>query len=137
MAQLIDTSVFIEMERRRVPVPDLLDRLPEGGAALAAITASELFVGIHRADSEARRLERVTYVEQVVRDVAVIPFDLDIARVRARVFVEMRAAGLQIGQHDLQIAATALTLGYDVLTSNLRDFRRVPGLRVQSFADLT
>lgn len=136
MAYLIDTSVFVETERRRISIPDLLDRLPEGEAALAAVTASELFIGVHRADAEVRRLERTAYVEQIVRDVPVIAFDLEIARTHARVAVEMRAAGIQIGTHDLQIAATALFLGYDVLTINLRDFQRVPGLRLQSFADL-
>ena len=36
-----------------------------------------------------------------------------------------------IGAHDLQIAATALAWGYAVLTDNLRDFHRVPGLEVR------
>ncbi len=50
---------------------------------------------------------------------------------------DMTRSGVQIGEHDLQIAATALTLDYAVLTANLRDFSRVPGLRVEDFADLS
>jgi len=135
MAALIDTSVFIDAERQRIPVADLLDRLPDE-PAIAAITASELLVGIYHADSENRRLRREAFVEEIIRSVPVIVFDLDIARIHARLTAEMRAAGLQIGQHDLQIAATAVTVGCAVLTANLRDFRRVPGLLVQSLADL-
>jgi tRNA(fMet)-specific endonuclease VapC len=133
MARLIDTSVFIEEERRRTPVPDLLDRLGGTEIALAAITASELLVGVHRAAPEARRIQRETYVEQVITNIPTIAFDVNIARVHARLAADMRSSGLPIGEHDLQIAATALALGYEVLTMNLRDFRRVPGLQVQSF----
>jgi predicted nucleic acid-binding protein len=43
----------------------------------------------------------------------------------------LAAAGQLIGDRDLLIAATALTHGYDLLTNNLRDFARVPGLRVR------
>jgi tRNA(fMet)-specific endonuclease VapC len=136
MAALIDTSIFIDAERQRMPVADLLTRLPDE-PALAAITASELVVGIHHAHSEARRLLRQAFVDDVIGALPVVAFDLDIARVHARLSTEMRRAGVQIGQHDLQIAATAITLGYDLLTTNLRDFRRVHGLQVQSLENLT
>ena len=61
----------------------------------------------------------------------VLPFDLLVARVHARVSAQLLDAGRLIGAHDLLIAATALAHGYAVLTQNLRDFRRVPGLDVR------
>ena len=61
----------------------------------------------------------------------VIPFDLPAARIHGRLLARLLDAGQAIGAYDLMIAATALTHGYDVLTLNLRDFERVPGLVVR------
>jgi predicted nucleic acid-binding protein len=43
----------------------------------------------------------------------------------------LRRAGNLIAPHDLMIGATALLHGYDVLTHNVRDFDRLPGLKVR------
>ena len=43
----------------------------------------------------------------------------------------MGAAGMPVSAHDLQIAATAIAVDFDVFTHNLRDFERIPGLRVR------
>jgi tRNA(fMet)-specific endonuclease VapC len=43
----------------------------------------------------------------------------------------LRSSGLTIGPYDAIIAATALANGYDVLTDNIREFSRVPGLVVR------
>ena len=69
------------------------------------------------------------FVENLLRVVRVIPFDLTIARVHARL-----RAGIprnrQIGVHDLMIGATAVALGYAVLTRDRRSFPRIPDLQV-------
>ena len=99
--------------------------------AIAAITASELLVGIHRATSQAHRVRRSAFVEGALAELPVLAFDLDAARVHASLSAEMSASGQVIGSHDLLIAATALANNYDVLTTNTRDFGRVPGLVVR------
>ncbi|SRR6266542_3560987 len=137
MAHLIDTSVFIAEERRGAPVADVLDHLGDADVAIAAVTASELLVGVFRARPEWRQLARGRYVEEVLRRITAIAFNLTIARVHARLTADLTSAGVRIGEHDLQIAATALTFGYAVLTANVRDFGRVPGLVVANFADLS
>ena len=58
----------------------------------------------------------------------VLPFDLLVARTHARIWARLAAAGTTVGQHDLQIAATALAHGYRVATGDERSFPRVPGL---------
>lgn len=131
MAGLIDTSVVIELERRGYPPQALNPVAPGEATALAAITASELLAGLHRATASARRRQREAFVEFVLADVLILPFDLAAARTHARLAAELAAAGQAIGPNDLLIAATALTSGYDVLTHNLRHFRWVPGLVVR------
>jgi predicted nucleic acid-binding protein len=63
-------------------------------------------------------------------DVPVRPVTLAIARLAGRIEGQQEAIGVQFAFEDLLIGATALHLGYEVATSNLRDFRRIPGLSV-------
>jgi tRNA(fMet)-specific endonuclease VapC len=132
MAQLIDTSVLIAVERQGRSLADLRAELTGEEIAIAAITASELLVGTHFADA-ARRQQREAYVEDVLESIALVYFDLHVARIHARLVYEMSRAGLQIGAHDLQIAATAVADDYGLVTLNVREFRRVPGLSVYPY----
>jgi predicted nucleic acid-binding protein len=131
MAQLIDTSVLIDLERRGVPGP-AVDALFEGEvAALSSITASELLTGIYRTPSDTQKAKRLAFVESIFRLYPVLTFDLKVARIHARIWAELTSVGQMIGAYDLIIAATALTHDYEVLTLNLREFERVPGLVVR------
>lgn len=131
MAQLIDSSIFIEMERRGRQLADLVAAMADEPVALASITASELLTGIDHANTPARRLRREAVVEATLTLIPVLPFDLLVVRTHARLWAQLAAAGQLIGAHDLLIAATALAHGYAVLAQNVRDFRRVPGLVVR------
>ena len=131
MAQLIDTSVLISLERQRRPISDLTTAASSEPMALAAITASELLVGVLRSDSPQRRLRGEAFVEAVLEYIPVLPFDPRVARVHADIWAVLAATGQGIGFNDTMIAATALAHGYSVLTDNIRDFNRVPGLEVR------
>src|SRR4051794_35382642 len=114
MAQLIDTSVFIALERSRLSVDHLRGSMPGESAALAVVTASEMLAGVYRADTPEPRARREAFVEEVLATLPVIAFDLSVARLYARIGEDMRAMGRPVGAHDLQIAATALAHGYTV-----------------------
>lgn len=130
MAQLIDSSVIIGMERRGRTLQDLAALTPDEPIVRASITASELLVGAHRADTPERRLRREHFVEALLARVPVIPVDLVVARVHARLWADLATAGQLIGPHDLLIAACAVAHGHDLLTENVREFQRVPRLVV-------
>jgi tRNA(fMet)-specific endonuclease VapC len=130
MARLIDTSVIIKFERQGHH-QRLFSALTAGEAlAVSSITASELLLGAERADTEDRRQQRFGFVDAVLRLIPALPFDLQAARVHARIQAQLLSAGQQIGANDLFIAATALAHNMPVLTENIRDFERVPGLVV-------
>lgn len=131
MAQLIDSSIFIALERRGQALSALVESVPDEPVALASITASELLIGVHRADTPTRRLRRQAFVEAILESVPVLAFDLRVARTHAEIWSQLAAAGQVIGAHDLLIAATARTHGYAVLTHNPREFGRVPDLVVR------
>lgn len=128
MAILIDASVLIAAERGALSLKDLLEHAAEE-VALAAITASELLHGVHRVTG-ARRASREAFVERLLAQVAIVPFDLVCARVHARLWADLSARGISAGAHDLLIAATAVATRAKVATRDKRSFPRIPGLTV-------
>jgi predicted nucleic acid-binding protein len=133
MVVLIDSSVLIAAERGAINWSALAGREDEPQVAMAAITASELLHGVHRADVEDRRTRREAYVERLLATLPVLPFDLTAARLHARIWADLASRGLQVGAHDLLIAATALAAGGAVATRDTQSFSRIPGLTVLSW----
>ena len=147
MGTLLDTTVFIDLERaaRRLrpagAMAEVSARLedqlePDEEVGIAAITASELLHGVHRASPE-HRARREAFVEAVLAAFPPLPFGLLAARAHARIWAELAAAGQDVGAHDRLVAATAITAGWRVGTANLRHFGRIAGLEVLtiSFTD--
>ncbi|MCF7983012.1 MAG: type II toxin-antitoxin system VapC family toxin [Thiohalocapsa sp.] len=136
MGLLLDTNVLIRAERLARSERGGLDFTPwagRGHALISAVTASELLVGVHRANSEARRIRRSAFVEAVLAALPISDFTLEVARTHAEIVAALRKQGLSIGAHDAIIAATALAGGHAVLTTDVDDFGRVPGLEVLCF----
>jgi tRNA(fMet)-specific endonuclease VapC len=133
---ILDTSILIESERRGQGVEDILrsmrDVHGEIDVALSAVSAVELTHGIYRARSEADRDRRRVFVEGVFQDLIVHPLTLQIAQLAGRIEGEQAARGISIAIEDLIIGATALHLGFDVVTRNLRHFQTIPSLNVLS-----
>lgn len=130
MGALIDSSVLIAAERTKLGLDELLRDHGAEEIAIAAISASELLHGVHRAATPAQLTRREAFVESILAVVPVIPFDVVTARVHARLWAQLASKGVNVGAHDLLIGATALTVGYDVATRDKRSFPKIPGLRV-------
>jgi tRNA(fMet)-specific endonuclease VapC len=127
MAFLIDTSVLVDAERGGTA----LQRVPRDEEhSISVITVSELLHGIHRAKDGTRQMQRQAFVENVLAELEALAITNEVARVHAGIWAELETAGEMIGVHDLWIAATALTQGLQVATTNAREFERVPGLSV-------
>jgi tRNA(fMet)-specific endonuclease VapC len=142
MGTVLDTTVFIELERAMRALPteramkEVAQRLEvqlgeSEDVGIAAITASELLHGVHRATNEHRG-RRETFVESLLAAFPVIAFDLLVARVHARLWAGLASSGGEVGAHDRLVAATALSAGWQVGTANIRHFNRIPGLDVTS-----
>lgn len=129
MGVVVDTGVFVHWERRTPSTAKVLNQL-EVPAFISVVTASELLVGVHRADSPTRREIRSRFVETLLTQFAILQVTLDVARQHAALSTELSQRGTPIGYHDAWIAATALSYGYAVMTMNVREFSRVPDLEV-------
>lgn len=94
------------------------------------MTIAELVHGAYRAKTQMQQQQRLEFIERLSSDVPIYPVTLDIARLAGRIEGQQQAMGIQFAFEDLLIGATALHLGYNVATLNLRDFKRIPGLSV-------
>ena len=136
MGLILDSSLLIAKERGKFDLAGFLATRNEP-IALAAITASELLHGCHRAMTVQQKVKRTEYVEWVLSKFEVVPFALPEARQHARIWAELAAQGKSVGSNDLLIAATALSLGFTVATGNVREFSYVPGLSLVDEGELS
>jgi tRNA(fMet)-specific endonuclease VapC len=132
MGVVIDTGVFIRWERE-VGKIDFSQWSSLGEPCISVITESELKVGIHRANNEERRARRSLFVSAVLANVVILSIDSKIADIHAQLMAVQTQNGTTIDPHDNWIAATALTYGYELLTTNVSEFNRVAKLRVISY----
>lgn len=134
MGLILDSSVIIAGERRGHTVRQILEQLKstygEIEAGLSVVTIVELVHGVQRAGTEERRHRRQAFVDELIRDMPVHPITIETARLAGRIEGDQAAHGVTIAFEDLLIAATALQLGFGVVTGNVRHFELIPGLQV-------
>jgi len=135
VAVLIDASILIEAERGRLDLEPHVARHRDEESFLSVITASELLHGVHRATRADVRAKRSAFVEGILERFPLLSVDLACARAHAQIWAELRQAGAMIGPHDLWLAATCLAHGLTMVTANLREFERVPGLAVELWSE--
>lgn len=131
MAVLIDASILIEYERGRLDLERHLSQRQQEEFFLSVVTASELLHGVHRAVQPEVRARRSAFAEALLERFPLLPIDLATARAHAQVWAELAAAGQMIGPNDLWLAATGLAHGLTMVTANIRELARVPGLAVE------
>ncbi|MBW3539367.1 MAG: type II toxin-antitoxin system VapC family toxin [Planctomycetes bacterium] len=129
MGLMVDTNVLIRFEKSGDSI-DFSSWESSEEVYISVVIVSELLMGVHRADTEERREHRSAFVEAIVSRVSVLDFTVASARVHAEIHAELARKGQMIGAHDLIIAATARHHDLSLLTDNVEEFSRVPGLRV-------
>ena len=132
MGIVIDTDVWVLAEKAANKLN--LDRWTQfGGAYMSAITASELLVGVERANTPQRKAQRGAFVEYLLASVPILEFSAPVARTHARMLAAL-PNGKTATAHDALIAATALHHGHALLTRNVPDFVIFAGLNVETFS---
>jgi predicted nucleic acid-binding protein len=132
VAYLFDTDAVSEVLRPK-PLPTFLEWLrgvPREDQFISAITVGELYHGAYRSAARERHLTNIE--ERVLPAVTVLPYDASVAKVFGELRAALEGAGTRLDDADLQIVSTALHHGLELVTGNIRHFRRVPGLRVNS-----
>jgi len=131
MGIIFDTSEIITLERNRQKIEEIIHGREDDFFGISVITVAELLHGVERADTETRKINRQAFVEKVIDFFPIYNLDVTIARIYARIWASLAQKNLTVGAHDLIIAATAISLNYTVITSNLRDYKKIEGLKVE------
>lgn len=130
---MLDTNICIYIQRERPPqVLAHFARLKPGDAVISVITWGELQYGAARSQQRGKVLELLQAFVSLV-PVASMPDTAGENYGAIRAALEIK--GEPIGNNDLWIAAHAKAAGLTLVSNNLREFKRVLGLKVQNWAE--
>jgi tRNA(fMet)-specific endonuclease VapC len=130
---MLDTNICIYIIRRKpIEVQKRFERLKAGEAVLSAITFGELQYG---AAKSTQRDFVLASLEELTAFLPVLALSVDASRQYGILRAALEAKGKPIGNNDLWIAAHAKAEGLSLVTNNEREFKRVPGLKLENWID--
>lgn len=130
---LLDTDTFVYIRRGRpTEALEKFRQLQPGDAALSVITYGELVYGIEKSQQGFAAFH---LLDQMTELIAVLPLPEQAARVYGSIRATLARKGEAIGANDLWIAAHAMTAGLILVSNNVREFRRVPGLKLENWVE--
>ena len=131
MVLLLDTDICIYLIREKPR--SILDRFNQhavGDLGISVITLAELEYGVSKSSKPAKNKEAL---DQFVAPLDVAAFDRSATAAYGKLRAMLEKKGQSIGAMDLLIAAHALALNVRLVTHNVREFGRVPGLRIETW----
>jgi len=130
MAWLLDTNILIAITKANPAVRLYLQRHADHEILLSSVVLAEIEHGI--AKSTKREYNRRIF-EEISKTFKIIPFSVQAARHYGELRTYLEKRGIPIGSNDTFIAAEALAQGATLVTDNVREFSRVPGLLVENW----
>ena len=128
---LLDTSICIYTIRQRPPaVRARFEAYQPGELAISSITLSEMAYGAAKSQKPEQNRQSLL---QFLLPLEIPNYDATAAETYGKIRAELERAGTPMGAMDLMIAAHALSLNLTLITHNLKEFQRVPGLQAESW----
>jgi tRNA(fMet)-specific endonuclease VapC len=132
MKVMLDTNICIYLIKQRPPsVLERFTAFPVGEIGISVITLAELEYGASKSSLPKKNREAL---QQFVVPLELAEWNAEAAFTYGRIRTALEKKGHLVGAMDLLIAAHALSLGVRLVTNNEREFKRVPGLRVENWA---
>ena len=128
---LLDTDTLIYSLKGEPTVLDNFRRHAAEPKAVSVITYGELVFGAQASQRVTENLAKVYRLKEIFPLVDVTPAIMDIF---GALKAELRKNGTPVDDFDLLIGATAITMGYRVVTNNERHYTKIPGLEVVNWA---
>jgi len=130
MLYLLDTNIISDLIRNpQGKAAKRIAKVGEDKICTSIVVAAELRYG--GAKSGSQRLARA--VDELLSEIKVLPFDVPADVEYAAIRSKLEASGKPIGGNDLLIAAHASVLGATMVTGNVEEFTRVPGLKLENW----
>jgi tRNA(fMet)-specific endonuclease VapC len=130
LTYMLDTNICIYVMKRYPPdLREKFNALAEQ-LCISSITLGELHYG---AEKSTRRADNLIAIDQFVARLDILPFSEKAAAHYGQVRAELERAGRPSGPHDMQIGGHARSEGLIVVTNNMREFARMPGVRVENW----
>ena len=130
---LLDTNICIYIAKQRPPsVAARFAKLAAGSVGMSLITYGELRYGAEKSSQRGSTLEKLERLKSII---PVITPDAAVGERYGAIRAHLERAGTPIGNNDLWIAAHALSLGVTLISNNLREFERVPKLKLDNWVE--
>jgi tRNA(fMet)-specific endonuclease VapC len=130
LAYMLDTNICIYvMKTYPSALREKFNALAEQ-LCISSITLGELHYG---AEKSARHAENLTAIDHFVARLEVLPFGDKAAGQYGQLRAELERVGTPCGPYDMQIGGHARSEGLILVTNNMREFSRMPGLRVENW----
>lgn len=131
VTHLLDTNIAIGLIKNVPQIFDHLSRLNLDDVAISAITEAELRYGAEKSAQPARNHAAL---DRFLIAIPSKPFDSACVREYGKIRAALEKKGTPIGSMDTLIAAHALALRVTLVTSNTKEFQRVPGLVLENWS---
>ena len=131
MLYLLDTNICIYGRIRR---PEILARfalLTIGEAGMSVVTYGELAYGCTKSSDPQLALARLS---RFLDFIPAVPLPLSAGTIYGRIRRDLELRGERIGPNDLWVASHAMASDLILVTNNEREFRRIPGLKIENWA---
>jgi tRNA(fMet)-specific endonuclease VapC len=129
---LLDTNILSDLIRNPGGrVAKQIEEVGEETICTSIIVACELRFGAEEKKSPPLQAR----VEELLQVLGVLPMDVDADLHYADIRAELEAAGTPIGPNDLLIAAHARSLNLTLISANVKEFSRVPGLSIENWIE--
>lgn len=133
MRYLLDTDICIFLiNRRSRAIQERFQQVAVGDVAVSSITTSELRYGVAKSEKQKQNMAAL---QKFLLVLVILPYDDEASQQYGRIRAQLERKGKPIGSMDTMIAAHALSLDSTVVTNNTKEFRRVPGLRIEDWSE--
>ena len=133
MNYMLDTNVCIKLlNLTSKPIAKRFQTIQRNEIVLCQIVKAELYFGAYKSQRQEANLRLLA---EFFHATAILSFDDQAAKRYGMLHAELDKSGSPIGQNDLQIAAIAMRYGVTLVTHNMREFQRVPGLLLEDWEE--
>lgn len=133
MRYMLDTNICIYAIKHKPE--QVFRRLQEHDPAeicISSVTYAELVHGVEK--SQAIEKNRLA-LALLLANIEVMDFDSSAAEEYGKIRADLEKRGMPIGPLDMMIAGHAKSLGYIAVTNNIKEFKRIDGLKLENWAE--